>query len=260
MGNYSNYSGIPAALFLLAVITVMSGCASTGTRSNQDTVDPDPLESANRVSYAINESLDRNLLQPVARTYVKVTPEQLRISVTNFFDNLAYLNVVLNSFLQGKFEDGMSDTMRFLFNSTLGIGGLVDVATDMGFAVHNEDLGQTLATWGFARGAYLYIPLVKGPDTVRDLPDMATRTLLNPLTYVTGMVLFPVSALNIINARANLLGDSNLRDEAALDPYSFTREAFLQRREFLIHDGNPPVEGYESIFDDELDDDSLIIE
>jgi len=242
-------------LFALAVIGTLSGCASTTTRDSREVVNPDPLEPVNRVSFNITESLDRALLKPVAETYADVTPQLIRTGVTNFFDNLNYLNVVLNSFLQGKVNQGFSDTMRFTFNSTLGIGGLFDVATDMGFEAHNEDLGQTLAVWGFKQGAYLYIPLIKGPDTVRNLPDMATKTLLNPLTYVTGVVLFPVTALNIINTRAELLDDTNIRDEAALDPYSFTREAFLQQRQFLIYDGNPPVEGYDSIFEEDYDED-----
>jgi len=250
-----------AANLLLAVLAILNGCASNQTRNTTELGDPDPLESTNRAFYTINETLDRALLKPVAQAYVNVTPVPLRIGVTNFFDNLSYLNVVLNSFLQGKLNDGMSDTMRFVVNSSLGIGGLMDIATDMGLVAHNEDFGQTLARWGFARGAYLYIPLVQGPDTFRDLPDLATKTLLNPLTYVTSLFLLPVSALNLINTRANLLDETNIRDEAALDPYAFTREAYLQQRDFLIHDGNPPVEGYDNIFDDEdSDDSSLIIE
>lgn len=259
-GLQKNFS--PAAtLCLLAVLLILTGCASTQTRKPSADIDPDPLESSNRVFYNINETLDRNFLKPVAQVYADHIPVPVRVSVTNFFANLSYANVILNSFLQGKVNDGMSDTMRMVLNSSLGIGGLFDVATDMGFIAHKEDFGQTLAKWGFARGAYLYIPLVQGPDTVRDVPDMATKQLLNPLTYITSIYMLPVTALNVINTRANLLDETNIRDEAALDPYAFTREAYLQQREFLIYDGQPPVEGYDTLFDEDIDGDSeLIIE
>ena len=250
-----------ATLCLLAILLILTGCASTQTRKTAADIDPDPLESANRIFYNINETLDRNFLKPVAQVYADHMPVFMRMGVTNFFANLSYGNVILNSFLQGNVNDGMSDTMRFVLNSTLGIGGLVDVATDIGFVAHKEDFGQTLARWGFARGAYLYIPIVQGPNSVRDVPDMATKQLLNPLTYITSIYLLPVTALNLINTRANLLDETNIRDEAALDPYAFTREAYLQQREFLIYDGQPPAEGYDTLFDEYDDGDSeLIIE
>ncbi len=223
---------------------------------------PDPIEPANRAFYNFNEGLDKHLIKPIAEGYVKITPEPIRSSITNFFDNLAYLNVILNSFLQGKFEQGFSDAGRFIMNSTLGLAGLFDVASPAGLERHNEDLGQTLATRGVGRGTYLYLP-VQGPDTARNLPNIATKLLLNPLTYISGAILFPITALNVINIRANLLDATNIRDEAAVDPYSFTREAYLQQREYLIHDGNPPTEGYDDIFDEEAgfgdDEDSVLV-
>lgn len=257
--NMFKSSNLVVKIILLIFIGILSGCATT--QSTQGTTEYDPLESTNRSFYNFNETLDRHLLKPIAEGYANVTPKPLRTGITNFFDNLSYLNVILNSFLQGKLGQGFSDTARFLVNSTVGLGGMFDVATDMGFPVHEEDLGQTLAVWGFQQGAYLYIPVVKGPNTVRDVPDMASSTLTNPLTYVSSAILWPVSALNIINTRANLLDDTNIRDEAAVDPYSFTREAYIQRREFLIHDGNLPTEGYDDIFEEEPGDDpSLKIE
>ena len=238
---------ITRTILVLIAFALASGCATTQT---QDTYgDPDPLEPANRVSYSFSDTLDRALVKPVAEVYADHTPELVRTGITNFFDNLSYLNVVLNSFLQGKFDQGISDSLRFLYNSTFGIGGLFDVSTPIGMPTHNEDFGQTLAVWGMGEGSYLFIP-VSGPNTVSNLPDFVTSALLNPLTYVTGTVLFPLTAINIINKRANLLEETNIRDEAAVDPYVFTREAYLQQRKFLIHDGNPPVEGYDDIFDD----------
>jgi ABC-type transporter lipoprotein component MlaA len=230
-------------LLLLGLIGLTSGCATTQINGA-----PDPIEPANRVFFNINETLDKHLLKPIAETYVNVTPKLMRTSVTNFFDNLTYLNVILNAFLQGKLDQGLSDATRFLFNSTIGIAGLFDVATPMGLPEHDEDLGQTLAVWGLGKGAFLYIPL-DGPNTIRNTPDFVSSTLLNPLFYVTNTILFPISALHTINKRANLLEASNIRDEAAIDPYTFTREAYLQQRDFLIYDGNPPVEGYDDIFD-----------
>lgn len=234
-----------ARIFMvLAFIHLMTGCATAPTTAGN----PDPLEPANRTFYGIDESLDKAILKPVAETYAEYTPELVRDGLTNFFDNLNYLNVVLNSFLQGKFDQGLSDTLRFIYNSTIGLAGLVDVATPIGMPAHNEDFGQTLATWGIGEGTFLYIPL-QGPNTTGNLPNLATSAFLNPLTYVTGAVLFPLTAINIINKRANLLEATNIRDEAAVDPYTFTREAYLQQRQYLIHDGNPPVEGYDDIFE-----------
>lgn len=252
--NIKPIRGAFPALALAALFTILSGCA---TQTDKSAANPDPLEPANRVFYDVNEGLDRGLVKPVAEVYEKVTPEPARTAVTNFFDNLFYLNVIVNSFLQGKFGQGVSDTGRFVVNSTLGLGGLFDVATGMGLPIHNEDFGQTLAKWGFGQGPFVYLP-IKGPNSARDLPDIATSMLLNPLTYISGGILIPIQALRIINLRANLLDETRIRDEAAVDPYSFTREAYLQRREYLIFDGNPPSEGYEDIFEEESESDSQL--
>jgi len=244
-------------LIIVFSIGLLQGCATS--QSKDDNYEsPDQLEPVNRSFYQINEALDKALLKPIAEVYAEYTPQPVRTGLTNFFDNINYLNVILNSLLQGKISQGLSDIMRFLFNSIVGIGGLIDVATDMGFPENNEDLGQTLATWGFSQGSYLYLP-VSGPNTVRNLPDMASSYFLNPFTYVSSVILWPISAMNLINTRANLLDDTKIRDEAAIDPYSFTREAYIQRRNYLVHDGNPPTEIYDDIFDEELEDDSVLI-
>jgi len=240
---------LPIFLALL-FISIAPGCASTQPKDTFD--NNDQLEPVNRVSFDFNETLDQYILKPIAEPYAKYTPEIYRAGITNFFDNLTYLNVVLNSFLQGKFVQGLSDATRFIVNSTLGIGGLNDIATPMGLEKHDEDLGQTLAVWGVDQVSYLYIPLI-GPNTVRNSPDLVTSTFLNPFFYISSAILFPVSALNIINTRANLLEATNIRDEAAIEPYTFTREAYLQQRKYLIYDGNPPLEGYDDIFDDAED-------
>ena len=161
--------------------------------------------------------------------------------------------------LQGKLNQGISDIARFVTNSTVGIGGLFDVATSMGLEEHDEDFGQTLAVWGVDEGSYLYLPFF-GPNSVRDSTDFVPSTLLNPFYYISSAILFPVTAIKAVNKRANLLEASNIRDEAAVDPYSFTREAYLQQREYLIHDGSPPVSGYDDVFSaDDADDGSGLL-
>ncbi|MCH7694699.1 MAG: VacJ family lipoprotein [Proteobacteria bacterium] len=245
------------SLILIFSFGLLGGCSTAPSKEDYAGA-PDRLELANRGFFNFNEALDKHLLKPISKTYAEFTPQLVRTSITNFFDNIAYLNVILNSFLQGKIDQGLSDSVRLLFNSTIGIGGLFDVATPMGLPEHNEDFGQTLAVWGINRGSYLYLPVL-GPNTIRNTPDLASSTLLNPLTYVTGAIFFPLLAINIINLRADLLDETSIRDEAAVDLYSFTREAYLQRREFLIYDGNPPLIDYEAMFEDELEDDSVLI-
>ena len=237
----------------LALFGVLTGCATTQTTDKY--AKDDSLEPANRVLFDINETIDQALIKPVAEIYADVTPNFIRTSITNFFENLAYLNVILNDLLQGKINQGLSDVVRFVANSTMGIGGLFDVATPMGLPEHDEDFGQTLAVWGVDEGSYLYLPFF-GPNTVRDSTDFVPSTLLNPFFYISSAILFPVTAVNAVNKRANLLEASNIRDEAAVDLYSFTREAYLQQREYLIHDGNPPITGYDAVFsvDDEQND------
>ena len=257
----THFFSLSKHLILISILSIVMGCATTAT-TDSTAGNSDDIESANRVFFDVNETLDKHLMKPIAEAYVEITPAVVRTSVTNFFDNLKYLNVIFNDFLQGKFTQGVNDSLRFIFNSTLGIGGLLDVATnDFKLEKNNEDFGQTLATWGVDEGSYLYIPLM-GPNTVRDVTDQVPSTFLNPFFYLSSAILWPISGLDVINKRANLLEASDLRDEAAIDPYSFTREAFLQKRDNLIFDGNPPVSGYDDIFSEAEDESGgvLIIE
>ncbi len=249
----------PVSLFaVLLAAALVTGCVGNQTIDGE--VNPDPYEDTNRGFYKFNDALDRHIMTPVAKNYVKVTPEPVRDGVTNFFDNLEYLNVIMHSFLQGKLGQGISDVTRFVVNSTIGIGGLFDVATSMGMKENDEDLGQTLAVWGVDQGAYLYIPFL-GPYTARNSPDVASSYFTNPFSYISSIFLLPVTALNLINDRANLLEASEFVEEASIDPYSFTREAYLQQRRYLIYDGNPPSEGYDDIFEIGLEDEpQLVIE
>jgi phospholipid-binding lipoprotein MlaA len=224
---------------------VLGTLASSGCVSGE-AEDKDPLEGVNRVIYNVNDTLDKALIKPVATVYSKVTPKGVRMGVTNFFDNLDYLNVIANDLLQGKFRQTGQDIGRFALNSTVGAGGLFDVASMSGLPKHDEDFGQTLGKWGFGEGAYLVLP-IRGPNSLRDAPDLATSMLLNPLYYVGGPITLPLGIFSGINDRANYLEATRIRDEAALDSYSFTREAYRQSREYKIYDGNPPNKDLEYI-------------
>lgn len=231
---------------LLAVLfcIVFSGCATTPGNI-------DPYENFNRKIYAFNTTFDDHIAEPVANAYTTVTPGFMQTGVSNFFRNLSNVNVILNDFLQGKLKQGFSDTGRLAINSTIGILGLFDVAKRIGLDQHDEDFGQTLAVWGVNSGPYLVLPFV-GPYTLRGTPSIAVDAITNPLltTYP------PLLGLNAINARARADGALRFIDEAALDPYVFTRESFLQWRNYLIHDGNPPVsEDFDDLEDELLEAD-----
>ncbi len=234
-------------LALIVALGLVTGCATT-----PDGDPGDPYEATNRKIYNFNDSLDRNILQPVARGYVKVTPGPVRDGVTNFFGNVSYLDVIANDLLQGKGGQFLKDSGRFIVNSTIGIGGLFDPAKEMGLAAHDEDLGQTFGVWGAGEGAYLTIPLA-GPSSFRDVPGFASAMLLNPLTYLNPVVSIPATLVNGINTRANLLEATNIRDQAALDPYTFVREAYRQQREYKIYDGDPPGDGFDDYIEGEGD-------
>lgn len=251
-------SRVSSGFILLSVFFLLAGCQTGATRDETD-----PLEGLNRPIYDFNDGLDKHIMQPIAKGYVAITPKPVRKGVTNFFSNLTYLNVILNDVLQGKFVQGLDDSARFIINSTVGLGGIFDPAGHGTLPKHNEDLGQTLGTWGAGEGVYLNLPLL-GPSSTRDVSDLVTSTLLNPLTYFATIIAAPISAVNLVNKRANLLDATKFRDAAALDPYAFTREAYRQHRTSLIYDGNPPVEEFEDFFDDEEEgasaEDVLIIE
>jgi phospholipid-binding lipoprotein MlaA len=242
--------GHGSVLLALGIVGLISGCATTHSANSGENGNNDPIEGANRVFYDFNDGLDRYIVKPAAETYVDYTPRVVRSGVKNFFENLTYLNVIVNNFLQGKVSDGFTDMGRFMVNSTLGMGGLMDPASEMGLRRHNEDLGQTLGTWGAGEGAYLVIPF-RGPSSVRDVPDLPASTFLNPLFYISSTYLFPVGIIGIINERANVLEATRVRDEAALDPYSFTRAAYREKRIFDIYDGNPPSEGLDAFIEEE---------
>ncbi|MDT8428732.1 MAG: VacJ family lipoprotein [Pseudomonadales bacterium] len=239
---------LPTGLKLVFLSVITAACTSIPSEDSRQSGTTDPLEEVNRLSYALTEEVDNYVLKPMAQTHTRYTPGLIRSGITNFFNNLFYPNVILNSLLQGKIQQTFSDASRFIVNTTAGLGGVLDVGSPIGLPAHDEDFGQTLAVWGVGQGAYLYLPLL-GPGSARELPDRLVSTYLNPLIYIDFSIAFPLGLVYAVNRRANLLRETTLRDESAVDPYSFTREAYLQQRQFLIHDGDPPTTEYESLFD-----------
>ena len=237
------------AVIVTCVIMMLSGCASTQYVADER----DPWQGFNRTMYGFNDGLDRALLKPAAKGYQAIAPDFVETGVRNFFENIKEVSVAVNNLLQGKVTNSISDVGRFAVNSTIGILGFFDVASSMGMTKHDEDFGQTLGAWGMDSGPYIMWPLF-GPSTLRDSPSLVVdRVLLNPLTYVeikTGERI-AVIALNIVSVRAELLSLEETVEGISTDKYTFIREAYLDRRDFLVNDGSPsePSDLY-----DELDD------
>lgn len=218
---------------MLGLAFCLGGCATTKAPS-ADTNQADPYENINRKIYGFNDKVDDYVAKPVSDTYKKITPDFVETGVSNFFNNLKSFNVVLNDLLQAKFVQSGRDTGRFLMNSTLGMAGLFDVAKSVGLEQNDEDFEQTLAVWGVPQGTYIVLPLL-GPITTRGIPGAVFDSAANPTTYIGPFV--PIQALSLVNARANAEGSLKFIDEAALDPYVFTRESFMQWRNHLATDG-----------------------
>jgi phospholipid-binding lipoprotein MlaA len=231
--------GAVAAALTWALASVQAAHAADDAPAAARERNPDPWEPMNRGIFRFNDTLDRNLLRPVAVVYAEHTPRWLQTGVSNFFVNLFYPTTIVNQFLQGKFKQGGQDILRFTINSTLGWGGVLDVASGANLPVHNEDSGQTLGRWGVPPGPYLMIPLI-GPATVRDAPARYADTFAQPFRwYNADSERWFSLALSLVDTRAQLLPlDRTIRE--AYDPYVFVRDAFLARRLYLVHDGNPP--------------------
>jgi phospholipid-binding lipoprotein MlaA len=216
----------------------LSACAQPGGRPIPDP--HDPWEGFNRSMFSFNEGLDRALIKPLAKGYEAVTPTPLNTIITNFFNNIDDLMIGANNLLQGKVREAISDWGRVALNSSLGMGGLIDVATDMTFEKHDEDFGQTFARWGLGEGNYVVLPFF-GPSTVRDSFGLAVDVPLSPLSWVNpDVVHYSMVGLKQIDARADLFPAEKLFDAGAIDRYSYLREAYLQRRQYLQYDGHPP--------------------
>lgn len=223
-------------VILIAATLLLSGCASTDGPPPEG----DPFESYNRAMYKFNDAVDRAVLRPVARAYKNNVPQPAQTGIGNFFSNLDDIWVLVNDLLQLKFKQAASDFSRVVWNSTVGLFGLIDVATPMGMPKHNEDFGQTLGSWGVGEGPYVVLPFL-GPSTLRDTGGLVVDWEYEPLQEIDDdEAYWTAVVLRAIDTRARLLGASRVMDEAALDPYAFMRDAYLQRRRNLVYDGNPP--------------------
>ncbi len=219
----------------VACVLALSGCATA--------TDPrDPLEPVNRGIYHFNDAVDKAVIKPVATGYKTVVPQPVRTGITNFFSNIDDVLIALNNLLQFKFEQALSDVGRVVFNTTFGIAGLFDVATSFGLEKHDEDFGQTLGYWGIGDGPFLMLPIL-GPSNLRDTVGLAAYYQLDPVLNLRHVpTRNTLTGLRFMDHRARLLDAEKVLGEAALDPYTFLRDAYLQHRRSLVYDGNPPRE------------------
>ena len=235
------FQAFPAALIVFALL---SGCATTNKK--------DPLEPMNRMVFAVNKAADTALIKPVATIYTRITPQFLRTGLSNMVNNMRDVITVVNGTLQFKFGQAARDLERVVINTVFGAVGFFDLASRDGLTRNREDFGQTLAVWGVPSGPFLVLPLV-GPSTFRDGVGVAVDIFLYPPTWLIS----DVSASNIIYGatvvilRADNLEAQEFVSDAAVDEYSFVREAWMQQRRNLIWDGNPPREDFDEDEDEE---------
>ncbi len=233
----AHFPSLVKFILLAAIALLTTGCVSVkGPTSKLD-----PLESYNRTMFNINDSVDKVVLKPAAQVYDKTLPGTIKKGIRNFFSNIGEIPVVFNDLMQLRFQQAAYDTSRFLLNSTLGLGGLVDFAKDAGLEKNSQDFGQTLGKWGVPSGPYFVLPIF-GPSTVRDtfgrVVDSPFKGYSRYIPSTSGQV--AAYGLDAVSTRQSLLGASNLLGEAALDPYVFVRDAYLQRRLKQIYEGKVP--------------------
>jgi phospholipid-binding lipoprotein MlaA len=228
--------GVKHARAVIGICIALSAVGCVTLPPNSQRVPQDPWESWNRGVYKVNDKLDRAVARPVARTYVRAVPSPVRSGVTNFFDNLRTTTVMINDALQGKFKAAANDLARFVLNSTVGFGGILDPATQAGLDHNDEDFGQTLGVWGVHPGPFLELPLL-GPSDVRDGSGRIVDLFTNPTHYIqNNYVEYGLYVVDLIDTRASLLSlDDTLKN--VYDPYAFIRDAYLQRRAYLVSDG-----------------------
>lgn len=237
-----------------AIVLVMLGLAAlVALPAHAET--RDPFEPANRRVWGFNETLDRWIVKPVARGYERL-PSPVRRGINNVFENLGTPGTAINQFLQGKPGQGLSDTTRFLVNTTFGVLGLFDVATKGGLAKHEEDFGQTFQVWGIGSGPFVMLPAL-GPSTTTDTVGKVFDFFTNPVNLINpDSDRLIVRGVGLVDTRAQLL---NVEKAISGDRYLFVRDAFLQRRQYLINDGvieeDPFLDEFND-FEEDLGDDS----
>jgi phospholipid-binding lipoprotein MlaA len=241
----------PARALTLALCALLAGCATTQRAPSPK----DPWEPVNRATWEFNQVLDKGLVKPVAKAYRKYVPRFAQIGVNNFLTNLGYTTTIVNNLLQLKMVDAASDTARFVINSSLGLGGLFDPATDAGLKRNDEDFGQTLGWWGVPSGPFLMLPLF-GPSTLRDGPSLVGDYYTDVRSHLDNtdrQIDFAYAGLTVVNARARIL-PAEAALQGAFDRYALVRNAYLERREFQVRDGDVPEAPADAGFsEDELD-------
>ncbi|MGN6230796.1 MAG: MlaA family lipoprotein [Trinickia sp.] len=222
---------------LVPAAALLAGCASPSTRTPGD-----PFEPMNRVVFKVNDTIDEHVAVPIAKTYQKITPHPLRTAISNFFSNLGDLNNIANELLQLRITDATEDLIRFAMNTTFGLGGLIDIATPARLPKHHQDFGLTLGRWGVPSGPYLVLPIF-GPSSFRDGVGFAVDTRFSPLIYAPVDAQKPLYGLQFVSARSDMLGATNILEQAALDKYSFVRDAYTQQRRSALgaDTSKPPV-------------------
>ena len=236
-------NAIHTPLLLSGLLSLtLSGCATTTTAS------ADPWQDWNRSIQSFNDEVDAIVLKPVATGYQKATPEAIDESISNFFSNIEDISVFINDFLQLKVKQGGMDFGRFLFNSTFGVAGFFDVATTVDLPKHNEDFGQTLGVWGVPSGPYLVLPFF-GSSSLRDAIGLLGDAFFSPMIYLslfgtttTNFATMSSNALDVADRRAGLMATEKVVNEASVNRYDFMRNSYLQHRDYLVYDGNPPDE------------------
>jgi len=220
------------AIVVAGLSVYLAGCATTGQG-----VAADPLEPMNRAIFQFNDNLDRIVLKPVAQGYRAVLPDVVREAVGNVFSNIGEVFNVANNLLQGKPVETIESFMRFAINTVFGLGGTIDIASKTGLTAHKQDFGRTLGVWHIPAGPYLVLPLL-GPSSVRDTVGSVVQFTVDPVGHLANVpTRNTVQGVRVVDGRASLLDTGNLLEQAAIDKYSFVRDAYLQRRRYLIDEG-----------------------
>jgi len=246
--NFSKY-----ILGMLLMTWFITGCATSPKN------EVDPFETFNRGVFAVNDGIDKIVLKPIAETYTTLVPQPIDTGISNFFSNINDVVVIANDLLQFKVKQAAADTGRFVLNSTVGLFGFIDVASDFGLPKNLEDFGQTLGYWGVGDGPYLVLPFL-GPSSVRDVVGLGADVFLDPRFYVgapgskEARSMLASEAINKVDTRADLVDAEEVLDVAALDKYLYLRDAYLARRNYLVYDENPPLdEDEDELFEDDED-------
>lgn len=227
------FRSLERSLVAAAAIALLAGCAAAPSRD-------DPFEPMNRASYRVHEVVDGKIVKPMVQAYVDYTPPLVRKGVSNFFGNIDDFFSFINDVLQGKPDKAGNDLGRVITNTGFGLLGLIDIASDAGVPKGEEDFGQTFGYWGIPQGPYIFIP-VFGPTTVRDGTGWIIRAYASPIGYIEDVSTRNLLVgLGLVDLRASALQAESLINQAALDPYTFIRSSYLQRRQYLVYDGKPP--------------------